>query len=911
VPRGAIRAPPFLVVRRAVAIVLGFCLGLLLIYWVGMNVFLGTRLLRSVANASPDQLQIEYSSAYTIIPGRAHVKGLSIRGSDDSVEWILRIDDCDFRIHPLDLLHKKFHVGHVRASGVSMRIRLRLKQEEATPEVVSALPPVPGFTDPPYLLIGPPTPPVTDEEYNLWAIQLDDVDAQRVDEIWAETIRFFGDLRVRGSWLFRPARLMAVAPAAVDVHALDVSYGDAKPFLSALHGTMEPTMHAFDPRKAKGRDILEYVSLNTFLSGVADPQDLLNMLIHKPPLRLDKIEEGPVAIRLVVSHGHLRPGTVVSTSATSSAVSLGDLSLSAISAGEFRVDADERGPEARTNVGLTNLRVFDRETELGQASRASVHLAARDLDLAHSFMTTATFALTLDSVRSDSLSTFRRFLPPKVALDSKAVRADGHFEGLLSEATAEGELGFSVEALSFASGTYRGTGNLVGSVKLEHGSAHEHDIDLSGSHLSIENASGSVGALAVTAPRIDGRAARARLARGQEPEIDVEVDLPRIDAPHLRGLSLLLPPGAPRVDDGRARGSGHAVVSVGRRTVTGSASLLAEGLSVRTGKITTSGRVGARVDRAEVSWGRPSVDVRGAAIDLRDLSASSNRTTGVAVIPLVSARAGHIEFVNGRRSGTISVEVPAAEVPDLHALSDELGMPAVLSLTRGSAAASVKLEADVRSGSFLGNARVATSDLRVKVGKDDYDGELSVTLHASSVADHPELTELSGSTVAFSSNDAPPQAHGKDGHPGWWARVALRDADLRLLGGPRFRAVLEANAESASPVKALVAKETPVPRWVLDVFAMKDLRAEGEILASPSSIEARSVAAVTSGPSARFEYAKQQENNEGIGLVSSGSLRLGFRFGTPGTKLLLFGAEKWFTQQVEALRARTAEVSEM
>jgi hypothetical protein len=182
-PQASKRGRRCLYVEHGIRIVVGACIGLLLVYWVAGNVLLKTRLFRRMVDASPEQLWIEYSSAYTIIPGTIHVDGLTIRGSDSAVQWILRLDRCDFHVHALDLLHEKFHAGHIRASGVSMRIRLRLKEGDATPEVVSALPPVPGFSDPPYLEIGPPTLPVTDENYHLWTIQLDDVDARNVREV--------------------------------------------------------------------------------------------------------------------------------------------------------------------------------------------------------------------------------------------------------------------------------------------------------------------------------------------------------------------------------------------------------------------------------------------------------------------------------------------------------------------------------------------------------------------------------------------------------------------------------------------------------------------------------------------------------------------------------------------------------
>src|SRR5580692_8947530 len=63
------------------------CLGLFVGYLGGMNAFLQTRWFRSLINFSPEQLLVEYRRAYSILPGKIHADGLSIRGSDGSVEW--------------------------------------------------------------------------------------------------------------------------------------------------------------------------------------------------------------------------------------------------------------------------------------------------------------------------------------------------------------------------------------------------------------------------------------------------------------------------------------------------------------------------------------------------------------------------------------------------------------------------------------------------------------------------------------------------------------------------------------------------------------------------------------------------------------------------------------------------------
>ena len=90
-------------------------------YLVGMNVFLRTRLFRDAITSSSGSLLVEYHSAYSLWPGRIHVEGLTIRGRDSSVEWIIRLDRCDFRVSFAALARRRFHASHVNGDGLSLR----------------------------------------------------------------------------------------------------------------------------------------------------------------------------------------------------------------------------------------------------------------------------------------------------------------------------------------------------------------------------------------------------------------------------------------------------------------------------------------------------------------------------------------------------------------------------------------------------------------------------------------------------------------------------------------------------------------------------------------------------------------------------------------------------------------------
>ncbi len=163
---------------------------LAVVYLAGVNLLLGTHALRAAVNGAPDKVLIEYTKAHSFFPGHIHVEGLSIRGKDGNIEWILTIDRCDFELVFRDLLRRQFHAEHVRGDGLTFRVRLR--ESRPDPAHDAALPPVPGFTDPPLKDIGPDPPPLSDAEYALWSIALGDVSAEHVREFWVDTRSAFG-----------------------------------------------------------------------------------------------------------------------------------------------------------------------------------------------------------------------------------------------------------------------------------------------------------------------------------------------------------------------------------------------------------------------------------------------------------------------------------------------------------------------------------------------------------------------------------------------------------------------------------------------------------------------------------------------------------------------------------------------
>jgi hypothetical protein len=873
---------------------------LTLSYLVGMNAFLQTRWFRNLINFSPEQLRVEYRRAYSVLPGKIRAEGLSIRGSDGSVEWILKLDTCDFHVQFLDLLHRTFHADHVRGSGLSMRLRMRLTQEEATARVMASLPPVPGFPDPPYLEIGPPTAPLTDANYNLWSIQLDDVDAQHVREIWIHTLRYAGDMRVRGRWMFRPLRWLEVGPATIDVAELDVSRGLAPPMLARMRGTVETTVHPFDVRTSDGFDILRHVSIGLLAQGLGETRELAAQIAPGLSWTFEPAE-APLELRVRIDHGQLRPGSRISVSPTPIDVHSGQRSMLAAITGELRVDEETNVPVVLVDVGASNIRTTEGEAVVAHAASASLRLKSRNVDSARPSLEGMLFWAELSGAEAPTVAFLHPLFPQGVNAASGVARLDGHLEGRLDDETARGKVEFSIRELKVSRGADRASGDVRGVLDVLSSSLRDGKFDLSGSRVDLADVVATFAGTRGRIPSIALRSEPAVLERGVPPNVNVDIDVPEVEISDLRDLNHLLPSGSSwAIRGGRARLSGRATLRLQARSVTGTGSLVTLGLAMRLGAVGVTGRLAARVAHAEWGWGSHALGLSDGALVLRDLSATTeNGDASLFVAPLIVARAPTLAFDHGARAGTVSVDLPDARMGNLRAVGDLLMLHGLARIDAGTASASLRAAVNLSSLSGRGTLRLDARELRMRIGHDTYQGELDVALQGDNRGRVGETTDLSGSTVAFTRSDVSPS-------DAWWARASIRDAELRLVDTPSAHATVHLEAEDASPIQALLARVTPVPRWVLDAFPTSDLRVDGELLGSASSLEARSVVAESSGTSVRLEYAKHDADKEGLALVTSGSLCMGFRLAGTGQSFLLFGAESWFDRQVRLFRARAS-----
>jgi hypothetical protein len=251
-------------VRRAPLYATILVATLLLGYVVLANCFLWLKGIRLLYQGT-QSIRVEYASAWTLWPGVVHARDLAVTLQDKNVQSSLRFDRVEISIRLTDLPRRVFHARSVRGEGFQFRFRHRVMPESAKLPAVAALPPIEGFEDPPVFEALAPEAPVSDEAYDLWTIELEDVDVAASD-VWIQQFRYLGRARARGAFRIRPARQVSVGPASLGLEP-GLLLAAGKDAVTGFFGHIESEVRPFDVRTPEGLEVMRFISAKARVRG--------------------------------------------------------------------------------------------------------------------------------------------------------------------------------------------------------------------------------------------------------------------------------------------------------------------------------------------------------------------------------------------------------------------------------------------------------------------------------------------------------------------------------------------------------------------------------------------------------------------------------------------------------------------
>lgn len=576
-------------------------LAAMVLYLAAANVFLMTGLFRRLINFDTEHLRFEYVRAYSIVPGWVHFDGAAIRGRDGSVEWIVTVDRCDFVFRPFGLALRKFHASHVRAEGLSIRARLRV--DTATPEHLAALPPIPGFDYPPWKDPGPEELPPTDANYSLWGVQLDDIVADPIPEVWIDTIRFRGELRVHGRWLFRPNRWLEVGPADVDVRRMDVSYGKT-PLFTGGAGHALVTVHPSDVRRYAADDglgILDFVSTRFDVAGHVHAADGLQALAI-PDAAFER-GEGPWVMHLDLRWGVVSEGTELATGFPDAEAKVWGTAVGASVVAKADVAADGGGkPVLTTTFDAERVHASRGGAEL-DVPKAAFALTSHALAIAHGPLDDAAFRADVPAARTQSLQPWLSSVP-QLGVRAGRAQTSAHLEGSFAKKHVSGRIDAALDDVDLeppgnprvrvtASATARAAGEYDGAAEL---------LSVGDGRVSVHEAEARFGAEQRAFVRIPAATvategfshAAARGLRGR-----IAIDVPQVAASDLSALGdVTTLPKDVTLERGTPRARATVTLDLASLALDGTAELDASGVRAHLGSKALSGNAALRLRAA-------------------------------------------------------------------------------------------------------------------------------------------------------------------------------------------------------------------------------------------------------------------------------------------------------------------------
>jgi len=381
---------------------------LLLFYLVVGNLFLRLGGLKRLASMDPSTFTMDHGSIWTYWPGRAWAKGLQLTGQDSSIQWMVRLDDATVHVELGELFQQRFHATHVRGDGVVWRLRHRLSSGEADHPIARALPPIPGFADPPMLPIEAPDADPTHQDYDLWTAHLEDIDVD-VQEIWIESYRYTGDARLRSEdFFFKPLRRVQLEPTGLEFRSGDLQIGEHAA-LTGMEGKLGAVLDAFDPR-AGGGGLLRALIAKVALHAQVPALDFVNH--HVDPRKLDLRDgSGALDLDLAITRGAVSPGSTARLATENLDLEHEKFTANLAAEVTLRFDAEARG-ELAARVERAALRWPGNEAPVAVAENARLSLEVPS-DLIAPWVPEV-YSLDLPSVRVSNLA---HILPPGAPRD--------------------------------------------------------------------------------------------------------------------------------------------------------------------------------------------------------------------------------------------------------------------------------------------------------------------------------------------------------------------------------------------------------------------------------------------------------------------------------------------------------------
>ncbi len=285
-----------------------------MLYLLAANILLNAAFVPQKLSRNPDRFSVEWTSAWTIVPGHLHVAGLKASVQTAQQKWWLSIGEADARLALGSLFFKTFLLQGVEVDSLTagLRDRLSLASAPAAGAASGAAerPTAAALADAPPPT---PTPPASEEssDWSGWSIAVSDADIGRIQALDVNGYRFSGQAQLRlEDFNHRLDGPLALARGSVQVRSGQLQHGSD--LLAAdLQSAAEIRIDAFVPGENPGAAAARFVSGRIDVSGDLASFSFVNAYLSDNDwLQLDG--RGRLQGKLQIENGSLLDGSELS-----------------------------------------------------------------------------------------------------------------------------------------------------------------------------------------------------------------------------------------------------------------------------------------------------------------------------------------------------------------------------------------------------------------------------------------------------------------------------------------------------------------------------------------------------------------------------------------------------------------------
>ena len=235
-------------------------LGLEGLYLLGANLFLNTGMAPWALNRKPEKFRMDWQRAWSVIPGRVHLRGVRLRAQSRPVQWYVEAGQARISLRLLRLGFKHVSAHDTELRDVDFRLRGRGVATRADTDC-ALQPPIPGFTCGPG---GSPELGPKPTSKRPWTFTFSGLTATDIHALWLDRFRYEGLATAAGSFTFAIRGPFHMDNASAHVSPGTLHVGDRQ-VTAALQLDAKAQFKPFLPQETQAREVLRYLSGNLSL----------------------------------------------------------------------------------------------------------------------------------------------------------------------------------------------------------------------------------------------------------------------------------------------------------------------------------------------------------------------------------------------------------------------------------------------------------------------------------------------------------------------------------------------------------------------------------------------------------------------------------------------------------------------